>query len=149
MSIELDSNNARESFKNDAGAQKNKNTIKHAPPIEKIVERIFARFSAQYGFLWTKIYLGSADIELVKDEWVQTLRDLTLDQIHDGIKATRLSDDPFPPAAKRFRALCVPAQKKPKREQVVCIYCYIEQNKPIPSSVHVLRQTCSTHRIVK
>ena len=76
------------------------------PLRQSIGDRLFERMASLYGHRWTSQY-GVAFSGIAADTWASALSGITPQQIADGLRACVAEGDEWPPAAPRFRAMCL------------------------------------------
>jgi hypothetical protein len=73
---------------------------------QSIGDRLFERMGSLYGHRWVSQY-GSTFAGIAADTWASALSGVTPQQIADGLRACVSEGDEWPPAAPRFRAMCL------------------------------------------
>lgn len=76
------------------------------PLRQSIGDRLFERMASLYGHRWASQY-GVAFSGIAADTWASALSGITPQQIADGLRACVAEGDEWPPAAPRFRAMCL------------------------------------------
>lgn len=76
------------------------------PLRQSIGDRLFERMASLYGHRWASQY-GVAFTGIAADTWASALSGITPQQIADGLRACVAEGDEWPPAAPRFRAMCL------------------------------------------
>jgi|SRR5690348_8799632 len=69
------------------------------------LDNFWARIGAMFGHTWASQY-GESPTGLAGDTWAAALAGLTPQQVADGLRATLLLGEQFPPSAPHFRSLC-------------------------------------------
>jgi hypothetical protein len=76
------------------------------PLRQSIGDKLFERMASLYGYHWASQY-GGAFSGIAADTWASALSGITPQQIADGLRACVTEGDKWPPAAPRFRAMCL------------------------------------------